>query len=124
MATPDSTKTVGCDTSGDGHLRLRRMRIDTYHENVAYMHRDCEVYRTEGFKALSKVEVRANGHSVLATLNVVDNGEFLTCNELGLSNAAFEQLGMPAGQLVTVAQADPHNPSRRCTANWRVSGWR
>jgi thymidine phosphorylase len=107
MATPDSTKTVGCDTSGDGHLRLRRMRIDTYHENVAYMHRDCEVYRTEGFKALSKVEVRANGHSVLATLNVVDNGEFLTCNELGLSNAAFEQLGMPAGQLVTVAQADP-----------------
>jgi len=96
-----------CSSAGDGHLSLRRMRIDTYHENVAYMHRDCEVYRTEGFKALSKVEVRTNGRSIMATLNVVDNGEFLTCNELGLSNAAFEQLGMPAGQLVTISQADP-----------------
>ena len=42
-------------------LSLRQVRIDTYHENVAYMHRDCEVYRAEGFKALSKVEVRTNG---------------------------------------------------------------
>ncbi len=88
-------------------LSLRRMRIDTYHENVAYMHRDCEVYRAEGFKALSKVEVRANGRSVLATLNVVDNGDFLACNELGLSDGAFEQLGLDNGHLVTVSQADP-----------------
>ena len=95
------------DTPGGARLSLRRMLIDTYHENVAYMHRDCEVYRAEGFKALSKVEIRANGRSVLATLNVVDNGDFLACNELGLSNAAFSQLGMQDGQLVTVAQADP-----------------
>ena len=33
-------------------LKLRRVLIDTYHENVAYMHRDCDVYRAEGFKAL------------------------------------------------------------------------
>ena len=96
-----------CDNVSDARLSLRRMLIDTYHENVAYMHRDCAVYRTEGFKALSKVEIRANGHSVLASLNVVDNGDLLGCNELGLSNAAFEQLGLHDGHLVTVAQADP-----------------
>ena len=93
--------------SSTARLSLRRMLIDTYHENVAYMHRDCEVYRAEGFKALSKVEVRANGSSILATLNVVDDGEFLSCNELGLSNSAFKQLGLPTGELVTVSQADP-----------------
>jgi len=98
---------ANCDQNGNTRLRVRRMKIDTYHENVAYMHRDCEIYRAEGFKALSKVEVRANGHSVLASLNVVDDGEFLSCNELGLSNAAFAQLGLAAGELVTVSQADP-----------------
>jgi len=95
------------ENNGNARLSLRRMLIDTYHENVAYMHRDCEIYRAEGFKALSKIEVRANGHSILASLNVVDDASFLACNELGLSNAAFAQLGLQPGQLVTVSQADP-----------------
>ncbi|MDE2616396.1 MAG: thymidine phosphorylase, partial [Burkholderiales bacterium] len=73
-------------------MALRRVLIDTYHENVAYMHRECEVYRAEGFKALSKVEVRTNGHSILATLNVVDDETIVACGELGLSKSAFDQL--------------------------------
>ena len=54
-------------------LSLKRVAIDTYRENVAYMHRDCAVYRAEGFQALSKVEVTANGRRILASLNVVDD---------------------------------------------------
>jgi len=88
-------------------LALRRVLIDTYHENVAYMHRDCDVYRAEGFKALSKVEVRTNGRSVLATLNVVDDASIVACGELGLSKAAFAQIGVEDGHTVTVAQAEP-----------------
>jgi thymidine phosphorylase len=88
-------------------LSLRRVLIDTYHENVAYLHRDCEVYRAEGFKALSKVEVRTNGQSVLATLNVVDDAGIVACGELGLSQAAFCQLGSDERQTVTIAQAEP-----------------
>ncbi len=88
-------------------LALRRVLIDTWHENVAYMHRDCEVYRAEGFKALSKVEVRSNGRSVLATLNVVDDKGIVACGELGLSKAAFAQLDVADGHTVTVAQAEP-----------------
>ena len=38
-------------------LRLKRVAIDTYRENVAYLHRECDIYRAEGFQALSKVEV-------------------------------------------------------------------
>ncbi len=37
-------------------LTLRRVAIDTYRENVAYLHRDCELYRSEGFQALNKIE--------------------------------------------------------------------
>ena len=49
-------------------LSLRRVAIDTYRENVAYLNRNCAVYRAEGFQALSKIEVRANGRRILATL--------------------------------------------------------
>lgn len=88
-------------------LALRRVLIDTNHENVAYMHRDCDIYRAEGFQALSKVEVRTNGRSILATLNVVDDQAIVACGELGLSKAAFAQMGVKDGYTVTVAQAEP-----------------
>ncbi|HAN69394.1 MAG TPA: hypothetical protein DCQ70_12980, partial [Halieaceae bacterium] len=42
-------------------LLLKRVAIDTYRENVAYLHRDCELYRAEGFQALAKVEVSDDG---------------------------------------------------------------
>jgi thymidine phosphorylase len=93
--------------NGPAQLALHRVLIDTYHENVAFMHRDCEVYRAEGFKALSKVEIRANGHSILASLNVVDDDAIVACGQLGLSKAAFEQIGAQEGQTATVAQAEP-----------------
>lgn len=88
-------------------LALRRVAIDTWRENVAYLHRDCAVYRAEGFQALSKVEVRANGRRILATVNVVDDAAIVGCNELGLSEDAFAQLGVENGYSVAVAQAEP-----------------
>ncbi|MDD2926005.1 thymidine phosphorylase family protein [Rhodoferax sp.] len=88
-------------------LALHRVLIDTYHENVAYLHRDCAVYRAEGFKALSKVEIRVNGRSILASLNVVDDETIVACGQLGLSKAAFVQLGAKEQQTATVSQAEP-----------------
>ncbi len=88
-------------------LAVRRVAIDTYRENVAYLHRDCEIYRAEGFQALSKVEVRANGQHILATLNVVDDVAIVGCNELGLSEDAFLQLAVDSGHVVSVSQAEP-----------------
>ena len=108
--TSDPTPTSppqGNGSSNQARLALRRVLIDTYHENVAYMHRECDIYRAEGFKALSKVEVRANGRSILATLNVVDDSAIVACGELGLSKSAFGQMGLEDGHTVTVAQAEP-----------------
>ena len=95
------------NTFTPARLALRRVLIDTYHENVAYMHRDCAIYRAEGFKALSKVEIRTNGHAILATLNVVDDASIVAGGELGLSKSAFEQMGVEDGHSATVAQAEP-----------------
>ena len=87
-------------------LTVRRVGIDTYRENVAYLHRDCAIYRAEGFQALSKIEVLSLDHHLIATVNVVDDDSIVAPGELGLSEQAFEQLGAVAGAFVKVAHAE------------------
>ena len=88
-------------------LRLRRVAIDTYRENVAYLHRDCAVYRAEGFQALSKVELCADGKRIFAVLNVVDDKAIVTENELGLSEQAYAQLKLEEGSAIKIDHAEP-----------------
>ncbi len=88
-------------------LKLVRLAIDTYRENVVYLHRDCEVYRAEGFQALSKVEVRSDGQRILAVLNVVDDADIVAPDELALSEEAFDHLGLAEGAEVMVNHAEP-----------------
>ena len=105
-------------------LQLRRVAIDTYKENVAYLHRDCHIYRSEGFQALSKVEVNGEGGSrpVLAVLNVVDDDAITTPEQLGLSEDAFEQLGLAEGAAASVAHARP--PASLHAIHRKIAGQR
>jgi thymidine phosphorylase len=88
-------------------LRLRHVAIDTYKENVAYLHRDCKLYRSEGFQALSKIEIsnRKTGQSIIALLNIVDDISITAPDELGLSEQAFAQFGGKEHIPVLVAHA-------------------
>jgi thymidine phosphorylase len=85
-------------------LRARRMGIDTQQEFVVYMDRECGVCRSEGFDALTRVQVRSGGHSIIATLNVTDPG-LLAHGEVGLSNSAWRALGVNGSDAVTVSHA-------------------
>lgn len=88
-------------------LKIRQVGIDTYHENVAYLNRECSIYRAEGFQALSKILVTTNGSVLLAVLNVVDDHSIVQPGELGLSQQAFNYLNVDEGTLVTVDHAEP-----------------
>ena len=88
-------------------LKLKRVAIDTYHENVAFLHRNCELYRAEGFQALSKISIMANGSLIHAVLNVVDDERIVAPGELGLAEQAFMQLNMEEEHLVCVEHAEP-----------------
>ena len=103
-------------------LKLRRVAIDTYRENVAYMHRGCSFYSAEGFQALNKLEVIANGNSIYAVLNVVDDENIVKPTELGLSEQAFDQLGLENGFPVSIAQAEP--PPSMDAVRRKISGER
>lgn len=105
-------------------LRIRRLGIDTYRENVAYLNRNCEVYRAEGFQALSKVEICADGQRILAVLNVVDDDSIVATTDLGLSEEAFIKLGLKEGHIVSIEHAEPPesmNAVRRKIAGERLS---
>ena len=104
MSTPTDTLPAPIPLS---RLAVRRIGIDTWRENVAFMHRNCPLYRAEGFQVLSKVEVRANGRAILATINVVDDERIVAACDLGLSEDAFAELGVEDGHTVTVTHAEP-----------------
>ena len=87
-------------------LTLRRVGIDTYRENVAYIHRACAVYRAEGFQALSKIRVFSGDKQLLATVNVVDDQNIVTPGQLGLSEQAFAQFAVAEGAHLGVAHAE------------------
>lgn len=62
-ASKAATEAQPASTAKTTTLSLKRVGIDTYRENVAYLHRDCAIYRAEGFQALAKIEVQ---HSIPA----------------------------------------------------------
>jgi len=86
-------------------LNLRRIGIDTYHENVAFLHRQCTQYQAEAFQSRAKVEVQANGRRIVAVLNIVVDDSIVKPDELGLSVTAFAQLGVEEGRQVRVDHA-------------------
>lgn len=90
-------------------LKLRKVAIDTYRENVAYLHRECPLYRSEGFQALNKIEVcdGPGRPQVIAVLNIVDDTQIVAPDELGLSEQTFEQLSIAEGDPVTIDHARP-----------------
>lgn len=108
-----------CDTTS-GRLAARRVGIDTWHEFVAYLHRDCALYRSEGFQALSKIEVRSNGHALLATLNIVDDERIVGPGELGLCEEAWARLAVEPGHELAVAHAEP--PASAAALAQRIRG--
>jgi hypothetical protein len=102
-----SASAPGAATAAAASLRARRIGIDTWRENVVYLRRDCPVVRAEGFQALAKVEVAANGRTILAMLNVVDDERLLGERELGLSEESWAQLAVADGTPVAVRHAEP-----------------
>lgn len=103
-------------------LTIRRVGIDTIREHVAYLHRECTAVRAEGFQALAKVEVAANGRTILAVLNVVDDAAIVGPGEIGLSEQAFAHLAAPAGHAGTVSHAMP--PASIAALHRKIAGER
>lgn len=87
-------------------LRARRLGIDTYREQVVYMHAGCEVCRSEGFESQARVLVTGRTVSAPATINVVLS-DLVAPGEAGLSEAAWAALNPSDGEPLTVTHLRP-----------------
>jgi len=94
------------DHSTRPSLRARRLGIDTYRENVIYMHAECEVCRSEGFESQARVLVSSGSARIPATLNVVTS-ELLHQGEAGLSEVAWAALNASEGDELRVEHMAP-----------------
>lgn len=70
--------------------KLKRMYIDTYQEPVVYMLSDCNVCISEGFRAQSRIRIKKENSTVVATLNILNSSDFLNPDEAGLSESAWK----------------------------------
>ena len=90
----------------EGRLRARRIGLHTQREPVVIMRRDCPLCRSEGLAPRSQVLLRADGREVTAIL-FQGAEEWLERDEIGLSDAAWEQLHGREGELVSVSHVHP-----------------
>ena len=87
-------------------LKIRRVNLDTGHENVAVISRRSTAFRPDVFRGFLRVELRSNSKALLATLLLTDDG-MVAPDELGLAEPAFRRFGEPEGSPVTVTPATP-----------------
>ncbi len=87
-------------------VRARRLGIDTQYEAIVFMHKECQVCRSEGFTAHTRILLCAGEQRVIATLYQVAT-DLISHDEAALSESAWARLGLQNGDFVTVTHVDP-----------------
>ena len=102
-----SSKTVNAHQAATLHpLRARALPIETGGEAMIFMHEDCPVARSEGFRARARVELVAKGRTLLATLYRATN-ELLAEDEVGIPHSLLDRLSLAEGEELTVRHPQP-----------------
>ena len=86
-------------------LTLKHIAISSFNENIAYLHKDCNSYKIDDIKNITKVEIHGGAVPVFAFLEVVDDESIVSPNELGLNTEAFAALNLPEGANVNLSLA-------------------
>ncbi len=88
-------------------LKAKLIGLDTFHENVVVLARNCTAVRPERLRGTRKVEVRLNGRAILADIVIADDPATVAPDEIGLTQPAFRRLAASAGAKVEVTPAAP-----------------
>jgi thymidine phosphorylase len=87
-------------------LKLKRIGIDAYRENIAFLGYDELKTFSVGLHPMDRVEVSTDERRILAVLNVV-KGATIPSGSIGLSDSAFAKLGAEPDVEVDVNPAEP-----------------
>lgn len=87
-------------------IRARRLGIDTQYEAIVFMHKECQVCRSEGFTAQARILLRSKTAQIIATLYQV-SGDLIAHDEAVLSEPAWKRLGLTDGESIGVSHPKP-----------------
>lgn len=88
------------------HLRLVGIDIDTQQQPIVFMRRDCHVCRSEGFNALSRVELTLGEQRIIATMNVTGEA-LLEHGTIGVTESTWKLLKAKEGDVVAITHPQP-----------------
>ena len=83
------------------------MPVDTWRDHICFLHRDCTVYPAPDYLGPNKVDIACGSAEIRARVNVLDDDQVVGRDEIGLSQYAFDTLGLPEGTEVTLERATP-----------------
>lgn len=86
-------------------LTLKHIAVSSFSENIVYLHKDCEAYKVDEIKSITKVEVHGGTVPVYGFLEIVDDETLVSQNEIGLNNEAFRLINLPEGANVSLSIA-------------------
>ncbi len=87
-------------------LTARKIGIDTHQELTIYLREDSHICHSEGFSALSRVQVERQQQQMVATLHIVSS-DLLQDQEIGFSDSAWKHMALKDGDQVWVCHPRP-----------------
>ncbi len=87
-------------------LSLKYVAINSFNENIVYLHKDCDAYKVDDIKHITKIEVHGGAEPISAFLEIVEDESIVHPRQLGMNKQAFEQLNLPEGANVTLSLAN------------------
>ena len=87
-------------------LTLVKLGIDTQQEFIVFMHSDCFIGKSEGFRSQTQLIVSLGKRSIVATLYIIHSDILKAC-EASLSESAWIQLGASVGDSIRLFHLPP-----------------
>ena len=107
-------------------LKLKHIPVKSFGENIAYIHKNCALYKVDDLKKATRLEIHKGSKTIYAFLQIVDEDGVLADDEIGLNDEAFSALNMSDGTEVFVGLAAPSASTkalhRKISGNVLTSG--
>ena len=95
-------------------LKLKHIPVKSFGENIAYIYKDCALYKVDDLNKVTKLEIHKGNKTIYAFLQIVAEEGVLAADEIGLNDDAFNTLNMSEGTEVHVSLAAPYSAFVSC----------
>ena len=65
-------------------LKLKYLPVKSFGENLAYIHKNCSLYKVDDINKVTKLEIHKGSKTIFAFLQIVED-DVLALDEIGLN---------------------------------------